>query len=243
MKSIPRIELMHGTSEGSSLSKSTSLDSERLSPTVLCFTTAPVGDIVVRGPTIAAWNDVASGTAHTRRSRHENGEIHDTDGQQMSARRPLFDTFSRNIRDAGGNSARVSISDEKTGPPRSAGKWDEEQKSAINLNAPATVLIGSGRVISGSSRVQCLERANVGDFFRVWSVNVKFVLLTAHEGIDNHWNFLSQLFAGQALFFQVRLRVVSCDWYIRIRCTDSVVWVIRVRIALWCFSWLFQSII
>jgi hypothetical protein len=219
IKSNPRIELGHGTSDGCSPSISSSLDSERLacmaSP-VVSIATTPVGDIVLRGPTTPPRNDVASGSAHTRRSDHEKFEVGGKHGAQMSARRPLFDTRDTSV--------RITTD--------AAEKWGG-QKSAIKVNDSATVLIGSGRVVPAgrSSRVQCLERANVGDFFRVWSVNLKFVLLTAHEGIDAHWDFMSQMFADQALFFQVGLRVVLCDCYRCVRCKCSVTCVIRVRMA------------
>ena len=226
IKSNPRIELGHGTSEDRSPSKSSSLHSERLaciSSPVVSFATTPVGDIVFRGPTTQPRNDVASGTAHTPRSDHEKFEVGGKHGAQMSARRPLFDPRDASLFDTRDASGRTTDAAEKLG----------EQKSAIKLNASATVLIGSGRVVPAgrSSRVQCLERANVGDFFRVWSVNLKFVLLTAHEGIDAHWDFMSQMFADQALFFQVGLRVVLCDCYRCVRCKCSVTYVIRVRMA------------
>ncbi len=185
IKSNPRIELVHGTSEGSSPSKSSSLDSESIASPVVPFATTQVGDIVLRGPTTPPRNDVASGTAHTR----------GTDGEQMSARRLLFDTFGRISTDP--------VTDVVS-------QWVDEHKYAIQLSHPsASVLIGSGRVAPAeqSSRVQCLQRANVGDFFRVWSVNLKFVLLTAHEGTDALWDLMSQMFAGQALFFQVGLQM------------------------------------
>ena len=199
IRSNPRIELVHGTSEGSSPIKSSSLDSERLacmSSPVVSFANTPVGDIVLRGPTTPPRNDVASGTEHTRGSAHEKFEVGGTDGAQMSTRRSLFDT-----RDTSG---RITTD---------AAKKRVGQKSAKNLTASASVLIGSGRLVPAgqSSRVQRLERENVGEFFRVWNVNLKFVLLTAHEGIDAHWDFISQMFADQALFFQVGLRFVLCD--------------------------------
>ena len=195
LASIPGIEVVQCQSEGPR--------HEHASPILIPATTAHS-------------DSVDSSTVHTRLSDSKEGEIGGTRRGQTATRRPLFDTFGRLMTRVEVNGSGGVVSDATAGRPGAVEGRDTAQDYASQSTAPPPVLIGAGATKGGtsggekrSSHVHNLQRANIGDFFKVWAgVNNKFVLLTAHEEIDTHWEGLAQSFSGQAMFFQVGLRAI-----------------------------------